>query len=838
MSMNLALALKLLWRDWRAGELSLLLISLVIAVGTVTTIGLFADRLDRALLRDSATFLGADRVISSGDPVPDKIISKASVLGIREARTLSFLSMVFSDRHSRLASVKAVSRTYPLRGQLQAADRPFTEGQVVSYGPAPGHVWLESRLLPLLDVSIGDRVEIGVSHFIVSKVLVREPDQDRGVSAFAPRVLMNIADVPGTQVVQPASRVTWRYLFASDSTEALNRFETWVAPRLKPSERLYGVKEGVASIGDALDRAERFLLLGGLLGVILAGVAIALSAQRYSLRHYDHLAILKTLGATPTTIDRLFVLIFLVVGALGALGGTAVGYVVQAGVVSILAPWMPAELPAPGLKPVWLGIVTGFVCLLSFALPPLLRLRTIEPARVIRHDLGPTELHHGLSYSVAVAGTLGLMWWYSEDLYLTLLVFSGAVVAAGILSVLAWSLLQTGRAIGMQAGSVWRLALAGMQRRGRENILQILAFSLAIMLLLILFLVRTSLINQWQAQIPQGAPNHFAINIAPADVAPIKQWFARHKVRSQPLYPMVRGRIESVDGQPVKKWAQAAEEAKDGNGARRSRLGSDRSLTWSATLPRDNRVIDGAWWPADYKGAPLVSLARNFARGNGLKVGDKVTFSIEGETRSATVASIRAVTWDTLQPNFLLVFSPGSLADFPSTFMTSFFLPSQQNRFLNELVRTYPTMTVISVDALIAQIKTIIGQVTSAIQLVLLLVLVSGALVLLASLKASMDERFRQQAILRTLGASRKLLLGSLLIEFCVLGCFAGVLATIGAEITVFVLVHEIFNLAYHIDPLRWLIGPIVGTLLIGVIGTLATRKVVNVPPITVLREL
>lgn len=837
--MNLQLALKLLWRDWRSGELTLLLASLVIAVATVTTITLFVDRLNQALLRESATFLGADRVIGSSDPIAPDIIVKAKELGLRRAETLAFLSMVFSADRAQLCTVKAVDASYPLRGKLIVSDEPFINGYVADHGPGPGEVWLESRLLPSLDVKLGDTIDIGVANFVLTRVLIKEPDRGGGFSSMGPRVMMNIADVDKTEVVQPASRVTWRYLFASEDPGALDAFEAWVQPRLGPGSRMLGVKEGAASIGNALNRAERFLLLGGLLGVVLAGVAIALSAQRYSLRHYDHVAILKTLGATPNTIDRIFLVIFLTLGAAATLFGSAVGYGAQTGIVAILGPYIPIELPAPGMRPIWLGLVTGFVCLLSYALPPLLRLRATEPIRVIRRDLTDPSTTDRLTYAAAVAGTIGLMWWYSRDLYLTVLIFSGAVAAIAVLSVFAYGLLRSGRVLGMQAGSVWRLALAGMQRRGQENTLQILVFGLAIMLLLILFLVRTALIDEWRAQIPVDAPNHFAINISPEDVAPIRRLFEANHVQSQPLYPMIRGRITSVNGVPARERDERRRDRGDDEGGERGpRASSGRNLTWSSTLPDDNRIISGKWWPADYQGPPLVSLEKDLARSNGLKVGDELVFTIQGRELPARVASIRSVSWDNLQPNFYIIFSPGSLHDFPSTFMTSFFLEPEQKLFLNELLRSYPTMTVLEVDALIEQIKTIIAQVTTAIELVLLLILVSGALVLLASLQASMDERFRQHAILRTLGASRKLVMGSLLIEFCALGFFAGLLATFGSEITVFALEHEVFELDYSLNPQLWLIGPLVGTLLIGTIGTIATFKVVNTPPIAVLREL
>ena len=832
--MHFSLALKLLWRDWRAGELTLLLVSLIIAVSTVTTITLFVDRLQQALLKESATFLAADRVVVSSDPIADEVLARARELGLQQAQTVSFLSMVFSNDRAQFTAVKAVDDNYPLRGNLIVSDAPFVRGTPVESGPPPGEVWLESRLLPSLGVSKGDILDIGVAGFPIGNVLVKEPDRGSGFNSAGPRVLMNLADVPATEVVQPGSRLTYRYLFAGD-TAALDEFEAWAKPKLGVEARMFGVKEGAAGIGNALDRAERFLLLGGLLGVILAGVAIALAAQRYSLRHYDHVAILKTLGATPNGIDTIFVVMFLTLGTLSTIVGSGIGFVFQMGAVKILEPLIPIELPNPGLQPVVLGLVTGFVCLLSFALPPLLKLRAIVPVRVIRRDLGEAGTADRMTYSFAIMGIIGLMWWYSRDLWLTMMIFSGGVAAALVMSVVAYGLLRTGRIFGMQAGSAWRLALAGMQRRGHENTMQILVFGLAIMLLLILYLVRTALVEEWRAQIPENAPNHFAINISPEDVEPIRQLFHENGVASQPLYPMIRGRIASVNGQLSKERDEQREAASGDGGPRAS---SGRNLTWAADLPDDNRIVAGKWWPENYSGPTQVSLEKDLAQTNRLRVGDDLVFTIQGRELAAIVASIRTVAWDNMQPNFYIIFSPGALEDFPSTYMTSFFLEKHEKLFLNTLLNQYPTMTVIEVDAMIEQIQSIISQVTLAIELVLGLILIAGGLVLLASIQASMDERFKQHAILRTLGAGQRLVLGSLAIEFGALGFFAGVLATFGSEITVYGLETEIFQLDYEINPELWVLGPVVGMVLIGVVGTLATLKVVRTPPTTVLRGL
>ncbi|MBS03940.1 MAG: permease [Gammaproteobacteria bacterium] len=826
------LAFRLLWRDWRAGELTLLLSSLVIAIGTVTTITLFVDRLQQALVQESASFLAADRVVSGPEPLDGALVRQARDIGLETTQTLEFFSMVFASERAQFASVKAVAPGYPLRGELIASNEPFVNGFPVRDGPERGTVWLESRLMPALDINVGDVLDVGVASLTVSRVLIKEPDRGGGFMGAGPRVLMNLADVPGTEVVQPGSRLTYRHLFAGEP-EVVEEFANWVKPKLGEEYRLMGVRQGTQGIGRALERGERFLLLGGLLGVILAGIAIALSAYRYSNRHFDHVAILKTLGATPRRIDMLFATVFIILGGLAVVAGSAVGWMAQLGIVKILEPFIPITLPAPGFRPLVIGGVTGFVCLIAFALPPILKLRATAPSRVIRREIDGELVADSLTYLFAIGGTFGLMWWYSGDWKLTLLIFGGCLVALGGLGSVAYLLLRSGRVLGMQAGSVWRLALAGMQRRGQQNTMQILVFGLAIMLLLILILVRTALIEEWQAQIPENAPNHFVINVSPDDVEPIREMFAAENILAQPLYPMIRGRISLVNGEEAR--GRDRQRRRDAPGPRSS---SSRNLTWADSLPRDNVLTDGEWWDADYRGPALVSLEKDLAEANNLSVGDRLTFTIQGGELEAEVANIRTVHWDNMQPNFYIIFSPRALENFPSTFMTSFHLEQGRKLFLNQFLNRFPTLTVIEVDMIIRQIQTIIEQVTLAIELVLGLILISGGMVLLASIQASMDERFQQHAVLRTLGASRKLVLGSLSVEFCALGFFAGVLATFGSELTVFGLETQIFEIDYTAHPWLWVVGPAIGILLIGSVGTFATRRVVNSPPTTVLREL
>lgn len=836
--MNLALVLRLAWRDWRSGELGLLLAALLVAVGSVTAVSLLVDRLQQALLAESAEFLAADRRIGSARPIPDEFRREAEARGLVTAETLSFPSMVFADdeRH-QLVAVKAVSDGYPLRGRLIVADEPFGPGRPTSELPQPGEVWLDARLFPALGLALGDTIEVGLAPLTVSRVLVAEPDRGGSMFDLGPRLLMRLADVPATEVVQPGSRLTYRLLLKGEGP-VLDELRD--ALELEPGFQWQSIRNSSQSIGSALDRAESFLLLGGLLGVLLAGVAVALSAHRYARRHFDHVAILKTLGATPNQILGAFLLLMSLVGAVAVALGLALGSAIHIGIVAVLGEVVPVTLPMPTFRPFLLGAATGFICALAFALPPLLHLRRVSPMRVIRRDLGAVPASQVASYVAAGAGSIGLLLWYSNSLWLTLWTLGSSAVVLGAFAVMAVGLLRGGRVLGMQAGSGWRLALAGLQRRRGENVAQILIFGLAIMLLLILVLLRTALLEEWRNQVPEGAPNHFVINVTTDQVDGLSDMLAEIGADRGELYPMVRGRIEAVDGTPASEWEQAhGGDVDDGPSLR-----SERNLTWMDELPPDNRVVEGRWWSADGAegGAdaalPLVSLEDEYAWERGLSVGQQLTFDIGGRIVEARIANLRRLNWESMRPNFFIIFSPGVLEDYPATYMTSFHLDPEDKPFLNRMLGTYPTVTVIEVDGLIRQVQSIIARVTQAVELVLGLVMVAGCLVLIASIQAGRDSRMQEHALVRTLGGTRRLIAGSLAAEFALLGLFSGIVAVVGAEVTVAVLQSRVFGLGMAVHPWLWLLGPLVGTLLILAVGLMGTRRLVSTPPVLVLRGL
>ena len=868
----LTLALRLLWRDWQGGELRLLSVALVLAVTSVTGIALFTDRLEQALLLESASMLAADRIISGRDELPGEVIAAAQQQGLRTATTLSFTSMVFAANANLLVAAKAVSDGYPLRGQVIVADQAFTRGTPVSGGPAVGQVWLESRALPALGIAVGDTVFVGEAELTVGRIIIAEPDRAGGsmLNNIGPRLMLHVDDVAATGVVQPGSRVNWRYLLAADDQSALEDFTRWFRAREQWHGRfsLRDVRDQSQEVAVALERAEGFLLLGALFAVILAGVAIALTARRYSQRHYDHVAILKTLGCTSGQITLIYLAIQLLLALLAILVGLVLGNLLHLAILQLLQSLLQLSLPAASLQPYLIGALTALVCLLAFALPPLLALRETPPLRVLRRDLGQQRFSDRWPWGFGLLGSVLLIYWYSRDLVLTGVLLSAVVAIALLVAVISWLLLQSAGPVGMKAGNVWKLAMTAIRRRRGQNVLQVTMFSVTIMSLLILTLLRTDLIKEWQAQLPEGTPNHFLMNITGEQITDIEHFFAEHGIASSAFYPLISARVTRINGEIASRSDNPDGEAgsslvenagpQAGEGDAEQALALDgqqsiaagstatgtpvrrqlarRQVTWAAELPPENQLTAGEWWHDD--SAPgYVSIEQEYAGWLGLQLGDRLEFEINRQVIHGEVSSFRRVRWDNMQPNFFIIFSPGTIDHLAGTYLSTALLERERKILLNELIRQFPTLVVIEVDALIEQIQTIIARVTAAIELVSVLVLVCGALVLLACVNATLDERLHENAILRTLGAGRKLILFSLLIEFAFIGLIAGVLASIGTEASLYYLQQRIFqqDFAFHVRV--WLLGPLLGMIIIGGLGTVATRTVVQDSPLNVLRR-
>ena len=860
------LALRLLWRDWRGGELRLLFFALVMAVTSVTGIALFTDRLEKALLLESANMLAADRVLGSRNLPPELILREAESQGLRTAQILSFTSMAFSDTGNMLVAAKAVDDSYPLRGEIIITDAPFTRGVPILSGPPVGEVWLESRALPALGLSVGDSIYVGEAEFSVGKIIIAEPDRQAGgmVDNAGPRLMMNLEDVAATNVVQLGSRVSYRYLFSSDDLAQLDSFEQWVRDEYAGEYRLRDVRDESEEISDALNKAESFLLLGSLFSVLLAGVAIALTAKRYGERHYDYVAILKTFGCTSSQIMAIYLSIQSVLAAIAIVVGCVLGWLVHQGILQMLKTVILVTLPPAGFQPYVIGSLTALICLLSFALPPLLALRETPPLRVLRKDISQQKFGAKVPYVFGLVGTVSMVLWYSQDFILTSVLVIAVAAIAVFLSIISYLLLRSSGSVGMKAGSAWKLAMTATRRRRKQSVLQVMVFSITIMSLLILTLLRTDLIDDWQAQLPENTPNHFMMNITQPQIEGIQQFFEVNGVVGNAFYPLISARVTAINGdlpdpqgdlgadgeantltesaqsdqgETDEAAAQSGSQAEGRGETRvRGRL-SRRQVTWADEVPSGNRITAGTWWGENAE-AGYVSIEEEYAGWLDLKLGDRLEFEVNQQLVSAEVSSFRSVRWDNMQPNFFIIFSPGTIDHLGATFLSTVLMEREQKILLNDLVRLFPTIVVIEIDALIEQIQNIIAQVTSAIELISVLVLISGGLVLLACVNASLDERFHENAILRTLGAGKKLILTSLLIEFASIGMVAGVIATLGAEASLYYLQEQVFEQDFHFHYWVWLSGPLIGMLVIAGLGVNSTRKVVSISPLNVLRRL
>ena len=838
--MNVGLVLKLVGRDWKAGELRLLLVALIVAVGTIAAISLTVSRLEVAMLYESASYLAADRVIAGNQAIPDEFQATAETNGLQTTQVMEFNSMLqnVSNRERTIgASVKAVESSYPMRGTLKVATEPFAQGTPTDQLPEAGEVWLESRLFPALDVELGEAVSIGYATFKVTGIIASEPDRGQGFMSMGPRALMRLTDVAETNVIQPGSRISYRLLLAgpvegiNDTWEALKEFFVASENNQQPEFDWISVRDAQRSIARAMNRAERFFLIAGSLAVLLAGVAIALSANRYASRHVDHIGILKTLGATPIQILVGCVILVLIIGVIGIAGGLTAGSVVHFLLLWNFGHLLPPNLPLPGMRPIVLSVVTGLVCLLAFALPPLVRLKNTSPLRVLRKL--PTNEKTGViwTYVLALAGSFGLLVWYARDVELVVALLAGIAISSIAFSVLALVLLRTGRVAGMQAGSYWRLALAGLQRRYKSNTAQIIVFGLTIMLLLIIYLIRTSLIDEWRAQMPDDVPNHFVLNVTNDQSAGVQELINAHATYPIELVPMISGNIVSVNGESARDYRRRLWQE-----GRRRGPGSNRQITFLHELPDGNRIIEGQWWDSDTDEA-LISIEKEFADSWHLGLGDVIETEVFGTTVSATISNVRSLEWDTPQINFFLIYSPPVLREFPANFMGPFQLDFENRRYVSNLIHQYPTITVIDVGEIINQIRTIINRATQAVEWVLYLVLASGALVLIAAIQAARDQRMKEHALIRSLGGARKLITGSLIVEFAILGLMAGIVAVCGAELSMWFIERVIFDFDYAPRAFLWILGPAIGGALVLIVGYLGTRRLIHVEPMRILRE-
>lgn len=839
MNTTLNLAWRLFRHEAKRGELTIILLAIILSVSAVLSLSLFSERLQDALKSRSAAFIAADAQLRSGKPLDETWLLKARDYGLNTAKRVSTRSMVFFGDEMALSDLRAINDNYPLKGSINVASAPFGVKTATSSLPGEGEAWIQSRLFQTLGVELGDEIEIGDGVFTVSKVLVDIPDAGFSVFNTEPIVLIRLSDLATTSITGPGSRANYVGYFTGDFSD-IDSFYDWLKPKLESDiHRWQTVEDDESAIGKSVGRAERYFLLASLLAIVLAAVSIAVAAQRYSQRHFDPVAIMKTLGATKKTIRAIYLLQVIFITLLGIVIGLIVGFVGQQLVVWGLADSIDVSLSVWHWRPVIISILTGATCALLFSLYPLMQLFSIPPLRVLRRDLASNLRSRTIQFLAAGGAVFLLMMMYSQDVKISAILFSSGVVLVAGLLVATFCLIAVGRKLGAGKIGAWQLAWARIKRRAMDNSVQLISFSITIMLLLVVLVMRNDMIAQWRSQLPEGTPNYFLINITEDKKDKLDSHFSANGVEIEEFYPVVRGRLVAVNNERVNTEVTKEDQPND---ERRRGLGREANLTWSNVLQNGNEVVSGTWHgdsAVDTQSASFpVSVEAGVAERLNINLGDRVTFNVGSEVVVTQVTSLREVDWQTMQPNFFFVIHPEAMKEFSATYITSFYLPTEDKDKLTNLLQPFASITMFDVDARINQLREIVEQVSVAVEFILVLVLIAGSLVLIAQVQASMDERRQELAILRTLGAKGSLIRQSVIFEFIIIGIVAGFMAALANELSLFMLQTSVFQMSASLHFEYWLIAPIAGAIIVGSLGALGCWRLLTLNTATLLRKM
>jgi putative ABC transport system permease protein len=838
-------SLRMTARDWRAGELRFLLVALVVAVAALSAVGFFVDRMRSGLTRDARQLLGADLLVNADQPLPAPWRLEAERRGLVLADTVTFPSMAQAgqgdDSQALLSSVKAVSSGYPLRGQLRTTTSPEDASEALGDAaggvPAPGTVWVDVNLLPPLKVKVGSSVQLGDKTFRIARLIATEPDRGASFSNFAPRVMLNLADLPATGLVDNYARVTYRMQVAGPSANdprAVAGYEGWLRARIARDNvkgvRIETLENGRPEMRNTIDRAERFLSLVSLLSAMLAAVAVAMAARRFMQRHLDAVAMLRCLGMTQNEVGILFLVEFALVGLAGSVLGVLVGFGAHFVLLEAVRNLIPAELPPVSLLPALQGIATGLLLLVGFALAPVLQLRNVPHNRVIRREQAAPRPAALATYGLGTVVFVGLLLWQAGDARLALLTAGGFLGGFAVFALAGWlALLGLKRLRTLFKHQAWRFAITSLQRRPGATVVQIVSLSLGLMALLVLTVVRGDLMAAWRLATPADAPNRFIINIQPDQREGVAKQIVGAGVASPVLYPMIRGRLVAVNGNAVTKDTYTEDRA-------RGLAEREFNLSSTAELPAGNEISSGSWY-RDAPGVAEASVEQGLANTLRLKLGDTMRFDMGGQVVDAKITSLRKLEWGSMRANFFVIVNPAAMRDAPTTYMTAFHVPARGIGLANSLTRAFPNLTVIDVSGIIRQLQDVLDQVVVAVEFLFLFTLASGVLVLYAALMGSQAERTREAGLLRALGATRGQLAQAQRIEFALVGGLSGLLAASGAAALGWALAEYQFKFPWHVEPQVWIAGLVAGAACALVGGWLGLRNVLRQPPLQTLRE-
>ncbi|TWT22540.1 FtsX-like permease family protein [Luteimonas marina] len=837
---TLSLAWRQLRRDLAAGDIRILFAALVLAVVAVTSVGFVTDRAGRALAMEANRLLGGDALVRGDAPIGGAVLEAANAPDLQRTETVELDSMIRvgsgGDAQLRLGDLRALGERFPLRGAFRIVGDDGVERDAGSV-PEPGTLWLSRAGADTLGARIGDRVGIGTREFRLAALVAQEPDASIDYFNVAPKAFLNLADLPSTGLVQEGSRLRYRLVVAGDAA-AIERFATTAKANLARGQRIETITDARPEVRSALDRAGRFLGLAALVSVILAAVAVAMAARRHSERHLSGVAVMRCLGAQQRTLVGIHVGELLLLGLIACSIGVAIAFALQWSVAGWLAQALQVEIPPAGVWPALRGYGVGLVVLLAFGAPPVLALRRVPALRVLRRDLDGSEPSAWIVALAALGGLAALLWWQAGSATLAIAMLVGIAATLAVLALLAWGLILAVRGLRSRLRGALRYGLANVSRRAGTSIAQVSALGLGLMALLLLTFVRTDLLDRWQLSLAENAPNRFIVNVQSDQIAPVRDFIASQGVAEPVLFPMVRARLVERNGQPV-TGADYANRSGDAEQDRQAQRRAERefNLSMAATLRDDNKVTAGAFWTGR-PAAPELSVEEEFAADLGWKVGDRIAFDIAGQRLEAPITSLRSVDWESFQPNFFVLASPGALDGYPASHITAVQVPPEATRFTADLVQRFPNLSVIDVDAVLAQVRSTADQVSTVVQVVFWFSLLAGVLVLLAAVSASQDERLLEGGVMRALGGRRGQLRMAQVSEFAAIGLLAGLVAAIAASVLAGVVAEQVFDLPWRANWTLAVVGSAVGVAVTLLAGLFATRRVLDAPPSATLREL
>ena len=822
------MAFLMLGRDWRAGELRVLALALVLAVTSVTSVGFFADRIRQAILRDAHQLLGADVLLDADHPWPAVIPDEIRRRGMGFAQMMSFVSMARGETAAQLAGIKAVSDGYPLRGKMRIAPALNSPDEATSRVPEPGTAWVDERLALALERKVGDTLQLGDATLRIGAILTLEPDRNGSFFNIAPRLMMRIEDVAATGLVQPGSRIRYN-LLASGERDAVRDFEAWVKTRLGRGETLQSLENASPGVRQSIARGEQFVGLTALLAVILAAVAVSLSTRRYTARHLDAFAVMRCFGVAQSKLFAISAFEFAMLGVAASLAGCALGFAAQYAIAALVQEFVDAVLPTPSPLPALQGLAVGMALLLGFALPPLLQLKNVPALRVLRRDLGAPNEVASLAWALGLVVIGALLVWQAGSVKLGLTVLGGFILCFALFGALAYAILRMAGRAGGGAGITWRYGMANLRRHAGSNTVQVLSLSLGLTAVLMLSFTLNDLIATWEKKLPPDAPNRFLVNIQPAQIDPITAMFREAGIAAPAIYPMVRGRYLEHNGQPLN--IEALEERE------RRAVEREFNLSYMEKPQPYNSVVEGRWFSSEDLRKGAFSVEEGMAKRRDWKVGDTLTWQVGGRNVTAPITSIRRLDWDSMRVNFFVIATPGLLADAPASFISAFHLPEGRLAFANSISQRFPNLTLVDMSAILKQAQIIIDRVVQAVRFVFLFALAAGVLVLYSALLATQDERAREAALMRALGASRAQILAAQRAEFLLLGLLSGLLASAGATAIGWGVSRFVFEFPYQINYMVWLAGPVAGLACVAWNARAGARAALNHPPLLVLRE-